>query len=230
MKMVRPFLQKWDRENAKRVHDFLANSKHVQERIARLYGRTSIVVYPPADVDFFSTHSRLKTREDFYLVVSALAPYKRLDLAIDACRAMNRRLVIIGEGQESASLRARAGEQTEFLGWCSRETMRDYFQRAQALLFPGEEDFGIVPVEAQAAGCPVIAYRKGGALETVHEGKTGLFFDTQTVDSLQAAMRESERHAWNRSDLEANAARFSRSTCLSAFHSIFSRAEILPMD
>src|SRR5262249_12786960 len=137
-------------------------------------------------------------REDFYLILSAFAPYKRLDLAIDACQRLGRRLVVLGSGQDEQKLRARAGGNVRFLGWQPDEVLRDHLRRCRALLFPREEDFGIVPVEAQACGTTVIAFGRGGATETVipwpRPDATGMWFDEQTVDSLAACMEQFEKH------------------------------------
>jgi glycosyltransferase involved in cell wall biosynthesis len=145
------------------------------------------VICPPVDTEFYTPAA--VPREDFYLVVSALAPYKRFDLAIGACEQLGRKLVVIGKGQDLARLKATAGPNVSFLGWQSDEVIRDHLRRAKALLFPGEEDFGIVPLEAQACGCPVIAFGRGGTTETVRplgdvSEPTGVFFAEQTVESL----------------------------------------------
>lgn len=188
-------LREWDRVTASRVTQFIANGKTVQQRIREAYGRESIVIHPPVDVEFYVPASDVK-REDYYLVVSALAPNKRTDLAIGACQKMGRRLVIIGTGEEERRLRFLAGSETTFLGWASNETIREHLQRCRALLFPGEEDFGIVPVEAQACGTAVIAYSIGGATETVvplgGANPTGVWFAEPSVDSLAAAMQRYE--------------------------------------
>jgi glycosyltransferase involved in cell wall biosynthesis len=188
----------WDRRTAARVTHFIAISHTVQQRIADCYGRPSDVIYPPVDTDFFSPAP--VPRADYYLVVSALAPYKRLDLAIAACNRLRRPLVIIGAGQDDNRLRALAGPTVHFLGWQPDTVVRDHFRRCRALVFPGEEDFGIVPVEAQACGTPVIAYGRGGATETVipSEGPrepTGLWFDEQTADCLADSLQAFEVRA-----------------------------------
>jgi glycosyltransferase involved in cell wall biosynthesis len=157
------------------------------------YGRESRVIYPPVDVDFFTPAETPLPREDYYLCVSALVPYKRIDLAVTACRLMGRRLVVIGTGPDERRLAQRAGPLATFLGWQSDEEIRQHLRRCRALLFPGHEDFGIVPVEAQACGAPVIALRRGGATETVleadHRGPgNGVFFDQPNCESLVQAM------------------------------------------
>jgi glycosyltransferase involved in cell wall biosynthesis len=147
-------------------------------------------------------------REDYYLVVSAFAPYKRIDLAIAACQRLGRKLVVIGTGQDGRRLRSLAGPETTFLGWQSDESIRDHLRRCRALLFPGEEDFGIVPVEAQACGAAVIAYGRGGAVETVLDGETGVLFAEQTADGLAAAIDRFERQAFDPQAARQQAERF----------------------
>jgi glycosyltransferase involved in cell wall biosynthesis len=184
-------LRRWDRATATRVTEFVATSHTVAGRINDCYRRESTVIYPPVDVEFYTPNSA--PREDFYLCVSALAPYKRIDLAIEASNRLRRRLVVIGDGPQAVRLRAMAGPTVSLLGWQSDETIRDHYRRCRALLFPGVEDFGIVPLEAQACGAPVIALAAGGATETViaasprHVG-TGLFFPRQSAESLANAM------------------------------------------
>jgi glycosyltransferase involved in cell wall biosynthesis len=188
-------IREWDRRTANRVTHFVAISQTVRDRIRECYGRDSAVIYPPVDTEFYTPAQ--VPREDFYLVVSALAPYKRFDLAIDACNRLGKRLVVIGSGQDAAKLRQKSGPLVEFLGWQPDEVIRDHLRRAQALLFPGEEDFGIVPLEAQACGCPVIAFGRGGATETVcplgHDADpTGVFFEDQAVDAVADAIERFE--------------------------------------
>jgi Glycosyltransferase len=185
-----PRLRQFDRRKASRVDRFIANSRCVQERIRRCYDRDSAVIHPPVNIDRFNA---LRPREDFFLIVSALVPYKRIDLAVDACSRLGRRLVIIGTGPEEADLRRRAAPCVEFLGWQPAEVVQDRFERCRAFIFPGIEDFGITPCEAQAAGAPVIAFGEGGALETVQDGETGLFFREQTVENLMDALQRFER-------------------------------------
>lgn len=190
-------LQDWDRQASGGVTHFVAISQTIAQRISECYGRSSRVIYPPVDVDFYTPAD--VPREDFYLCVSALVPYKRLDLAIRACNRLRRPLKIIGHGPERTRLARLAGPTIEFLDWQSDETIRDHLRRCRALLFPGLEDFGIVPVEAQACGAPVIALGHGGATETVLEASaqspgSGLFFDEPTVDALVAAIERFEAH------------------------------------
>jgi glycosyltransferase involved in cell wall biosynthesis len=213
-------IREWDRLTANRVTHFIAISRTVQGRIEDCYDRHSVVIYPPVDTDFYTPSD--SEREDYYLVVSAMAPYKRIDLAIDACRRLGRKLVVIGAGQDSARLRALAGPDVDFLGWQSNETIRTHLRRCRALLFPGEEDFGIVPVEAQACGAPVIALGVGGATETVlplgrSPTPTGVFFPDQSVEALIESIERFERHndsfqpgAMRRQALRFNQTRYER--------------------
>ena len=194
MRLFTPYLRKEDLKSAESVDQFIANSHFVAERIKRIYGRDSVVIHPPVDVAFFSSpfeHSNNRTFEQspYYLFAGANVKYKRLDLAEAACRRMGRKLVV-----------ARG---------VSDEELRSLYAGARALIFPGLEDFGIVPVEAQAAGTPVIAFGEGGALETVRDGETGLFFREQTVESLCAAIEEFEGRTWDPGKCRANAMRFS---------------------
>jgi glycosyltransferase involved in cell wall biosynthesis len=191
-------LRDWDRRTADRVTHFIAISRTVQQRIAECYGRTSVVIYPPVDTDFYCPAP--VPREDYYLVVSAFAPYKRLDLAVQTCNRLRRRLVVIGSGQDGRRLRVLTGPTVQFLGWQPDEVIREHLRRCRALLFPGEEDFGIVPLEAQACGAPVIAFGRGGATETVippdsSREPTGLWFAEQTVDCLATALQKLESQA-----------------------------------
>lgn len=227
MSLVKAPLQRWDLATVPRVQRFFANSRHVQARIQRIYGRESTVIYPPVEVGFFRPPELAPKREPFYLIVSAMAPYKRLDLALAACARLDRPLVVIGEGQEKRQLERVAPPGTRFLGWQSNEDIRDYLWRAKALLFPGEEDFGIVPVEAMAAGCPVIAYGRGGALETVQDGLSGLFFSEPTVDSLCDAMQRCERSRWDARAIVAAARSFDRRRCEVELREAFKSGGIL---
>ncbi|HVK15867.1 MAG TPA: glycosyltransferase [Fimbriiglobus sp.] len=191
-------LRAWDRRTADRVTHFIAISETIRKRIRECYDRDSVVIYPPVDTDFYAPAA--VPREDYYLVVSALAPYKRFDLAVEACNRLGRKLVVIGKGQEEAKLRTLAGATVTFLGWQPDEVIRDHYRRCRAVLFPAEEDFGIVPVEAQACGAPVIALGRGGATETVRPlGATaepgGVFFAAQTADDLIDAIERFEREA-----------------------------------
>ena len=180
-------LCRWDRAAADRVSHFVAISRTVKKRIRECYDRDSDIIYPPVDTQFYTPAD--VPREDFLLCVSALAPYKRIDLAIEACNRLGRRLVVIGDGPQRSQLERLAGPTVEMLGWQDDERILWHLRRAAALLFPGNEDFGIVPLEAQACGTPVLAFDAGGATETVlaateREPGSGLFFREQTVESL----------------------------------------------
>jgi len=179
-------LRIWDRLGVSRVDYFIANSKYVGQRIRKFYRRESQVIYPPVDTDKIQPS---RDNEGYFIVISRLSQYKRVDLALQACQELGLPLVIIGTGEMERELRRQKAPTTSMLGWVDDEKKIQYLQRARALIFPGEEDFGIVPVEAQAAGKPVIAYRQGGVLETVVDEKTGFFFDEQTVDSLKKTLR-----------------------------------------
>jgi glycosyltransferase involved in cell wall biosynthesis len=201
-------LRRWDVSSAGRVHHFAANSRHVAERILKYYGRESDVVYPPVDTDFFSPGD--ESPEDYFLIVSALVPYKRLDLAIECFNKNNEPLYIVGTGPEEDRLRARAGANTRFLGTVDNEELRRLYRRARATLLPGVEDFGIVPLESQACGRPVVAQARGGAIETVKGGETGVLFDEPTVESLSHAVDKVSSLRFNKMDLRTWALGFSR--------------------
>jgi glycosyltransferase involved in cell wall biosynthesis len=192
MRMAVGYLRKWDLSTAQNPHYFLANSHNVRNRIRNIYGRDSEVIYPPVDVASLG----MATGDDgFDLIVSALVPYKRVDLAIETYTKLGKDLVVIGDGPDLARLRGMAGPSVRMLGWRPDEVVREHFRRCHAVVFPGEEDFGIVPVEAIACGKPVIAFARGGALETVLEGaelRTGVLFQDQTLESLTNAVRAVE--------------------------------------
>lgn len=185
MRLFAPRLRKADRRAADTIDAFIANSRHVAERIGRHYGRPCVVIPPPVATDYPTADA---PPDDFYLVVGEHVPYKRNDLAVEACNRLRRRLVVIGSGAKLEQIRRSAGPTVEVLGYQSDAVVRDHLRRCRALLFCGEEDFGLVPVEAQAAGRPVIAYGRGGATETVIDGQTGIFFDQQTPDAVAEAI------------------------------------------
>jgi len=203
--LFRRRLQRWDVATAARVSRFVANSNFVRGRIRKSYDRDAEIIHPFVDDFFFSAPVR-RDREDFDLVISALAPYKRIELAIDA----GRPLVIIGDGPMRTRLETRAGPNVRFLGSVSREVILDHLSRARTLILPGVEDFGITPLEAMAAGTPVVAFRAGGALDSVVDGRTGMFFDEPVVHSLRAALDRAGAHNWNREEVREHAATFSR--------------------
>jgi glycosyltransferase involved in cell wall biosynthesis len=179
-------LRAWDVQTAQRVDYFVANSYNVARRVHKYYGRNSQVLYPPVETSRFKITA--KPRGDYLLVVSRLIGYKRVDLAVEACTRLNLRLKVVGGGPDLARLKAAAGPSVEFMGRLPDTAVTDLFENCRAFIFPGEEDFGIAPVEAMAAGRPVVAFRAGGARETVIDGETGLFFDAPTVDALSEAL------------------------------------------
>jgi len=181
------YLRLWDRAASARVDRFLAISRTVQRRIAKYWGREAEVIHPPIDVSSFALSDGY---DDYFLIVSRLVPYKRLDLAVRAFSDLKRTLLVVGDGRDRARLQAMAGPTIRFMGRLPEEEMRKLLRRCQALIFPGEEDFGLVPLEAQASGRPVIAYAAGGALETVEEGVSGLFFHEQRADALAEVVRQ----------------------------------------
>lgn len=192
--IVRNILHKlrvWDRVSADRVDHFVANSENVKERIKKYYLADSNVVYPPVDTEEIKPTG--EKPEDFYVIASRFEPYKRIKLAIGACNKLKKNLIVIGEGSERAELESIAGPTIKFVGWKYGQELFDYLARAKAFIFPGEDDFGITPVESMAAGRPVIAYKKGGTLETVKDGVTGVFFDIESVDALADAIVRLEK-------------------------------------
>jgi len=211
LKLVQRRLKRWDLRSNERVDEFIGISDHVRKRIQRFYGRDAMTIYPPVDTEFFKmADENDRSRSDFYLMVGALESYKRVDLAVETFRRRDRSLRIIGKGTMLEKLRRSAPPNVEFLGWRSDGEIRALYHQARALIFTGEEDFGIVPLEAQACGCPVVAYGVGGVLETVVENKTGLFFRDQTVKSLLEALDVFEKTKWDFSKLRAQAERFGR--------------------
>ncbi len=209
-------IRDWDYQTADRVTHFVAISRTIQRRIEESYGRPSRIIYPPVDTHFYTPPEEPCQRQDFYLCVSALVPYKRIDLAVEACTRLGRRLLVIGSGPETSRLRRMAGPTVELVGWRPDDEIRDRMRHCRALLFPGNEDFGIVPVESQACGAPVIAYRDGGATETILEATTksqgtGWFFDEQSSAALADAIETSERdpHQFSPSLARTQAERFS---------------------
>ena len=206
-------LRRWDYAAAQRVDHFIAISRTVQERIQRIYQRESVVIHPPVDTSYFTPDPAVKQRAksgDYYLIVSRLIPYKRIDLAVEAFRQLpNEKLVIVGEGRDLASLRASAGSNITFLGHQERSAMRELVRGCKAFLFPGLEDFGIAPVEAMAAGRPVVAFGGGGALDTVVPGVTGEHFGEQSSESLAEVLAHFDASQFDPAACQAQAARFS---------------------
>jgi len=229
MRALRPYLQAWDRRSAARPTELLANSAHVRARIERHWGRDAAVIYPPVQLERFAPVAA--PSRDYYLMLGAFAPYKRVDLAIAACTALDLPLWIAGDGQDAARLRRSAGPRIRFLGRVDDAEVPQLYANARALLFPGEEDFGITPVEAQASGTPVIALGRGGALETVrgldHHAPTGLFFPRQReVDLIDALRRfEAGRDQLQLEHLRDNAARFAAPRFDAAMATVLDAAE-----
>jgi glycosyltransferase involved in cell wall biosynthesis len=205
VRLLLQYFRLWDVQTSNNVDYFIANSNQVRRRIHKHYRRDSTVIYPPADTERFCV---AEEQEDYYLVVSRLVPYKRIDLAIEACNQLQRPLYVIGAGREKARLEKLAGPTIQFLGWRPDEEVAYHLSRARALIFPGEEDFGILPVEAQASGTPVIAFGRGGALETVEPGRTGVFFYEQTVESLANAVQQLEQQTFDRHYIAQQARQF----------------------
>jgi glycosyltransferase involved in cell wall biosynthesis len=220
-KALLPSLRRWDFLCAQQIDRFVANSRCVQRRIWECYGRPSTVIHPPVDVDRFAVQGDAGT---YYLILSRLIGYKRIDLAIEACNRLGERLIVIGEGPDRARLEALAGPSISFLGRLSDDEINRYLERCRALIFPGLEDFGIAAVEVQACGRPVIAFAGGGALETVIPGETGLLFQEQTVDSLVEAIERSKALDWSAERIRANATQFSREVFLEKMRAVIEAA------
>jgi len=200
-------LRKWDLRAAQQPNYYIANSRLVAERIRKIYKREAFVIPPPIEVNRFHMSNDI---QDYYLVLSRLMPYKRIDLAIEACKRTNRRLIIIGDGPDRARLEKLGDDRIEFLGRQPDQIVNYYAARCRALLFPGEEDFGMAPLEANAAGRPVIAYRAGGAEETVVDGMTGVFFDQPNAHALSEAIEQFESMHWSQILLRRHAEKFDR--------------------
>ena len=208
-RLILHYMRLFDAASADRVDVFVANSRNVARRIWKTYRRRAYVVYPPVDTEGFTLHEQ---KEGFYLTMSRLVPYKRIDLIVEAFAAMpDKELVVIGDGPEYQRIEKKAGPNVHLLGYQPQEAVQHYMQRARAFVFAAEEDFGITPVEAQACGTPVIAYGRGGALETVVPDETGLFFSEQTAACLTDAVRRFERvgHQFDPHTIRANAEQFS---------------------
>ncbi len=224
LRAMQGYLRAWDRRSAGHVDLFLANSHNVAERINRCYGRSSVVVHSPIDTSFLRPDS--KPRKDYYLMVSALNPYKRIDHAVGAFAQLDRPLKIIGEGPLLDDLRRQAPPNVTLIGWQSDEVVREHYRRCRAVIHPGEEDFGLVPLEGMACGAPTIAYGGGGALETVLDvdssdpsGPTGIHYAPQTVDALITAVErfETNEHKFDQGVLSAWAHRFNPESFLDQF-------------
>jgi glycosyltransferase involved in cell wall biosynthesis len=207
-RIILHYIRSWDVRSSNGVDIFLSNSQFVRQRIEKTYRRDATPIYPPVDVDGFSLQP---IKDDFYVTASRLVPYKRVDLIAEAfARMPDKKLVIIGDGPEMQKVRRVAGKNTTILGHQPHAVLADYLQRARGFVFAAEEDFGILPVEAQACGTPVIAYGRGGAMETVAEGRTGIFFPRQTVEELVRAIERFEHQAWDPVVIRKHAEQFSR--------------------
>ena len=207
IKAFLPLAREVDKIKTRRIGYVVANSHNMARQIQEAYGIELNVIYPPIDADQFNISRKIG---DHYLCAGRLISHKRMDLAILACNQLKRKLIVAGDGPERAALERLAGETVEFTGRVSDEKLRELYSTCRALLFPGDEDFGLVPVEVQASGRPVIAYRSGGALETVLEDRTGIFFDRQEPDDLQAAMLRFEKMNFDPKMIRENALRFDR--------------------
>ena len=218
---MRPFfysLRQWDFASAQRVDHVVANSRAVQQRVRRWWGRESVVIHPPVDVERFFSPDMKRTIPSppeagtYYLCLGELVGYKRVDLAVVACTRSGRQLIVAGDGAERKRLEAVAGPTVRFVGRVDNGALPDLYAGCKAFLLPGEEDFGITPVEAMAAGRPVVAYGKGGALDSIVDGKTGMFFERQTADSLAEALDafENRSEPWDSDVLREHARTFSK--------------------
>jgi len=209
MRSLRPRMQRWDCRTSGGVSHFIANSRFVRERIRTYYGRDAEVIPPPVDTQFY-TSSTASPRQDFYVAAGALVPYKRFDLAVKAFNKLGRRLVIAGSGPELKRLRNMAGSNIDVRGWVTDEELRRLFRSARGLVFAAREDFGMVAVEAQACGCPVIAFGAGGSAETVQDGVNGILFAEQHADEIVRAVRRFESMAWPEEQVRRQVETFSR--------------------
>jgi len=209
LKIILHYLRIWDVVSSKRPDYYITISNFVKNRIRKYYNKDSFVIHPPVDTDYFVPNKE-KRQEEFYLVVSRLKPYKRIDLAIEAFNELQLPLVIIGDGTSRSRLFQMASRNIQFLRSVDDEKLLSYYQRCKAVIFPQTEDFGIVPLEAQACGKPVIAFNKGGAKETVVDMKTGVLFDRQTKDSLIEAIKKSTTINFDEDEIRRNALLFSK--------------------
>jgi len=201
------YLRRWDLQSSRSVHQFIAISEFIRRRIKNAYQRDADVIYPPVDISGFDISPK---QDDYFLVVSRLNAYKKIEFVIDVFNRLGLPLVIVGTGPHEPTLRQRARNNVRFAGKVSQSELAGLLSRCRALIFPGEEDFGIAPVEAMASGRPVIAYRGGGALETVIENVSGVFFDTYTHESFEAALRQFEETSWDPNRIRQSAMRFSK--------------------
>ena len=222
IRLITPFfvrrMRRWDFAAAQRPDILVANSATVAKRIKKYYKRDAQVVFPPVDIDRF--HTKKAKQGDYLLVLSRLVAYKRFDLAVEACTQLGLKLVVAGDGPELARLRALAGPSVEFVGKLDDSEVTKLFEGCRGFVFPGEEDFGITPVEAMACGKPVIAFGKGGAAESVVDGKTGILFKEQSVDSVVAALKDFDSVKWDSKVIRARAEEFSEERFIHQIHEV----------
>jgi glycosyltransferase involved in cell wall biosynthesis len=227
---IRNRLCRWDYEAAQRVSHFAANSENVRNRIRTWYDRESMVIYPPVSTDRFVVSPQGFQRDNFFLVVSQLVPYKRVDLVVEAFNKCGRRLVVIGDGPERPKLQRRAARNIRFVGSLPQAKVIEAMQRCKAFVFAGEEDFGIVMAEAQACGTPVVALGRGGATEIVEDNFTGILFEEESVDSLLAAVDRFEKTFFDSNLIRASAFRFTRQRFSEKFSSLVNKIANLQMN
>lgn len=208
-RLLVPLMKAWDVHSSRNVDWFIANSSVVQERIRRCYHRESTIIHPPVEVRYLE-NSQGPTPKGFFLIVSRLVAYKRLDLAIEACNKLDLPLVVVGSGPDRERLLSLAGPTVQFVGFQPEEKLFEYMASCNALIFPGEEDFGITPLEVNSLGRPVVAYHGGGALDTIVEGVNGLFFHQPTVESLSQTLLRVDSIKWNSQEIQGIAKRFER--------------------
>lgn len=209
-KLAKYFLHKiriWDVSTVNRVDHYIANSHYIARRIKKVYGKESTVIYPPVDVERFQLHEE---KEDFYFTASRMVPYKKIDLIVEAFSKTDKNLIVIGTGPDMEKIKSKAGKNIEILGFQSDEVLLDYMQKAKAFVFAAEEDFGIVPVEAQACGTPVICLGKGGTKETVIDNETGVHFHEQTINDLLKAIEKFETLTFDPQKVRQHALKFSK--------------------
>jgi glycosyltransferase involved in cell wall biosynthesis len=209
-------MRKWDYQIAQKPNYFIANSKHTKAEIKKYYNRDSVVVYPPVNIEKFK--NKQKTSRNGFLIAGRQTPYKHFDLAVEACSKMGVPLTVIGNGPEHTNLLNTAGPRVTFLTNVKDKDMPRYFQKAEAFIFPGTDDFGIVAVEALAAGTPVIAYKAGGALDYVKENKTGLFFEEQSVESLCEVLKKFHPSKFNQDEIAKSTSKFTEKNFVKSMH------------
>jgi len=220
VRLMLPAFRRADQQAARRMNVLVANSRNVQERIRRFYGRESVVIPPPVETERFQVHAE---NDGYYLIVSRLIAYKNIDLAVRAFSRAGKKLIVAGAGPQRAALEKMAGPTVQILGRRPQEEIDALFARCRAFVFPGHEDFGITPVEAMACGKPVLAYKKGGALETIVDGHTGVFFAEATEEALLAAAEQLEHIHWQPYKIRAHATRFSEKHFLEQMEAVLLR-------